>query len=168
MEMKNKKALYITQAAMIAALYVVLTVFINAFNLASGAIQVRISEALCILPVFTPAAIPGLFIGCLLANLVTGAMIWDIIFGSLATLLGAIGTYYLRKTKFAFTLPPVIANMIVIPPVLMLAYHVPDAWWFLAITVGLGEVISVCILGFLLKKVLWNFRYQIFRLEEEV
>ncbi|MDD6667777.1 MAG: QueT transporter family protein [Lachnospiraceae bacterium] len=164
--MKNKKALYITQAAMIAALYVVLTVFINAFNLASGAIQVRISEALCILPVFTPAAIPGLFIGCLLANLVTGAMIWDIIFGSLATLLGAIGTYYLRKTRFAFTLPPVIANMIVIPPVLMLAYHVPDAWWFLVITVGLGEVISVCILGFILKKALWNFRYQIFRIEE--
>ncbi|MDD6351304.1 MAG: QueT transporter family protein [Lachnospiraceae bacterium] len=164
--MKNKKALYITQAAMIAALYVVLTVFINAFNLASGAIQVRISEALCILPVFTPAAIPGLFIGCLLANLVTGAMIWDVIFGSLATLLGAIGTYYLRKTRFAFTLPPVIANMIVIPPVLMLAYHVPDAWWFLVITVGLGEVISVCILGFILKKALWNFRYQIFRIEE--
>lgn len=164
--MKNKKALYITQAAMITALYVVLTVFINAFNLASGAIQVRISEALCILPVFTPAAIPGLFIGCLLANLVTGAMIWDIIFGSLATLLGAIGTYYLRKTRFAFTLPPVIANMIVIPPVLMLAYHVPDAWWFLVITVGLGEVISVCILGFILKKALWNFRYQIFRIEE--
>ena len=61
--MKNKGAIYITQAAMIAALYVVLTLFINTFNLASGAIQIRISEALCVLPIFTPAAIPGLFIG---------------------------------------------------------------------------------------------------------
>ena len=70
--MRNKKVLLIVQAALIAAIYVVLTYFISAFNLASGAIQVRISEALTILPVFTPAAIPGLFIGCLLSNLLTG------------------------------------------------------------------------------------------------
>ena len=98
--MRNKKVLFITQAALIAAIYVVLTMFINAFNLASGNIQVRISEALCILPFFTPAAIPGLWIGCLLANLLTGAAIYDIVFGSLATLIGAIGTYLLRKHKF--------------------------------------------------------------------
>jgi hypothetical protein len=95
--MRNKKVLFITQAAMIAALYVVLTKLISAFNLASGAIQIRISEMLCILPVFTPAAIPGLFAGCLIANTLTGSIIWDIIFGSIATLLGAIGTYLLRK-----------------------------------------------------------------------
>ena len=64
--MRNKKVLFLTQAAVIAAIYVVLTIFISAFNLASGAIQVRISEALTILPFFTPAAIPGLAIGCLL------------------------------------------------------------------------------------------------------
>ncbi|MCP2867106.1 QueT transporter family protein, partial [Salmonella enterica] len=61
--------------------------------LASGAIQVRISEALCVLPFFTPAAIPGLFLGCLLSNLLTGCIIWDVVFGSLATLLGALGTW---------------------------------------------------------------------------
>ena len=81
--MRNKKVLLIVQAALIAAIYVVLTYFISAFNLASGAIQVRISEALTILPVFTPAAIPGLFIGCLLSNLLTGCMPLDVVFGSL-------------------------------------------------------------------------------------
>ena len=112
--MKNKKAYFITQAAVIAALYVVLTLFINAFDLASGAIQVRISEALTILPYFTPAAVPGLFIGCLLSNFMTGAAIWDIIFGSLATLIGAIGTYLLRKWKWCAPLPPILSNTIII------------------------------------------------------
>ena len=87
--MRNKKVLFAVQAAMIAALYVVLTYITNLLGLASGTIQVRFSEALCILPVFTPAAIPGLFIGCLISNLITGGIIWDIIFGSIATLLGA-------------------------------------------------------------------------------
>ena len=82
--MRNSKVQFIVHAAMIAAIYVVLTYFISAFNLASGAIQVRISEALTILPYFTPAAIPGLFVGCLLANLLTGAAIYDVIFGARA------------------------------------------------------------------------------------
>lgn len=97
--MRNKKVLFAVQAAMIAALYVVLTYITNLLGLASGTIQVRFSEALCILPVFTPAAIPGLFIGCLISNLITGGIIWDIIFGSIATLLGALGTYFLRKKE---------------------------------------------------------------------
>lgn len=84
--MRNKKVLFITQAAVIAAIYVVLTIFISAFNLASGAIQVRVSEALTVLPFFTPAAIPGLAIGCFLSNLITGAAVYDVVFGSLATL----------------------------------------------------------------------------------
>ncbi len=79
---------------MIAAIYIVMTMFINTFNLASGTIQVRISEALTVLPFFTPAAVPGLFIGCLLSNLLTGAMLPDVIFGSLATLLGALGAMH--------------------------------------------------------------------------
>ena len=120
--MRNKKVLFLTQAAVIAAIYVVLTIFISAFNLASGAIQVRISAALTILPFFTPAAIPGLAIGCLLSNLLTGAAVYDVVFGSLATLLGAVGTYLLRKHKFLCTLPPVIANMVIIPFVLRYGY----------------------------------------------
>lgn len=165
--MRNKKVIFIVQAAVIAALYVVLTLFISAFNLASGAIQVRISEMLCILPVFTPAAIPGLFAGCLIANLITGAVIWDVVFGSIATLIGAVGTYLLRRTKFLCTLPPVIANMLIVPLVLKFAYGIGGAWWFLAVTVGAGEVISVCILGSILRKALWKNRKVIFRQSED-
>lgn len=106
MQKNTNKIIFICQAAMIAALYVVLTYAINAFNLASGAIQVRVSEALTILPFFTPAAIPGLVIGCFIANLSTGAVILDVIFGTLATLLGALGTYALRKYKWLAPLPP--------------------------------------------------------------
>ncbi|SEI43066.1 Uncharacterized membrane protein [Lachnospiraceae bacterium A10] len=160
------KALFITQAAMIAAIYVVLTVFINAFDLASGAIQVRISEALCVLPVFTPAAVPGLFVGCIISNTVTGAMAPDIVFGSMATLIGAMGTYILRKSKFVFTLPPVIANAIIVPIILKFAYGMGDAYWYLVATVGAGEILSICVLGFILKKAIWGYRKQIFRVEE--
>ena len=164
--MKKKNVIRLTQAAMIAAIYVVLTYFISAFGLASGAIQVRISEALTILPVFTPAAIPGLFVGCLLSTLLTGCMALDVIFGSIATLIGAVGTYLLRKTKFAFTLPPVISNAIIVPIVLKNVYGLQDAAWYLVLTVGAGEVISVCILGMILKKVLWKYRNVIFKEED--
>ena len=159
---KHDTILKITQGAMIAALYVVLTWVANALGLANGAIQVRFSEALCILPVFTPAAIPGPFVGCLLANILNGCVIWDIIFGSLATLIGAFGTYFLRKTKFVFTLPPVIANAVIVPFVLRYAYGVGDAHWYLVATVAAGEIISVCILGLILKVGLWKYRKVIF------
>ena len=159
---KHDTILKITQGAMIAALYVVLTWVANVHGLANGAIQVRFSEALCILPVFTPAAIPGLFVGCLLANILNGCVIWDIIFGSLATLIGAFGTYFLRKTKFVFTLPPVIANAVIVPFVLRYAYGVGDAHWYLVATVAAGEIISVCILGMILKVGLWKYRKVIF------
>ena len=145
--MKNKKVLFLTQAAMIAALYTVLTVFVSAFGLASGAIQVRISEALTILPYFTPAAIPGLFIGCLISNTITGCAIWDIVFGSLATLLGAVGTYLLRRFKWVAPFPPIIANTLIVPFVLSYVYGLPDSIPFLMLTVGIGEVLSCGILG---------------------
>lgn len=161
--MKNKKAYFITQAAVIAALYVVLTLFINAFDLASGAIQVRISEALTILPYFTPAAVPGLFIGCLLSNFMTGAAIWDIIFGSLATLIGAIGTYLLRKWKWCASLPPILSNTIIIPFVLTYAYGIPGGIPFFMLTVGAGEVLSCGVLGMILLFALQRYRNIIFK-----
>lgn len=160
--MNSSKALFIAQGAMIAAIYVVITYFVNAINLANGAIQIRLSEALCILSVFTPAAIPGLFIGCLISNTITGCVIWDIVFGSFATLLGAVGTYMLRKTKFIYTLPPVIANMIIVPLVLKYAYGIGDAVIFLMLTVGIGEVISVCFFGSILRNVLNKYAPIIF------
>lgn len=167
--MRNKKVLFIVQAAMIAAIYVVLTYFINAFNLASGAIQVRVSEALTILPYFTPAGIPGLFIGCLLANILTGAAIYDVVFGSLATLLGAVGTYLLRRHKFLCTLAPVVSNMVIIPLVLRYGYGLVMEFggrdWsipFYMLTVGAGEVICCCILGTILLNALAKVRGAIF------
>lgn len=171
--MRNKKVTYIVQAAVIAALYVVLTMLANALGLASHTIQVRFSEALCILPVFTPAAIPGLWIGCVIANLMTGAIIWDIIFGSLATLVGALITYKFREHKFLCTLPPVIANMIVVPFVLRYGYGIPPVYLkgldvtipFNALTVGIGEVISVCVLGSILLRIFQKYRSTIFRSE---
>ncbi len=163
MNKRRSNALYVAWGAMIAALYVVLTYVASLFGLSSGAIQVRLSEMLCILPIFTPAAIPGLFVGCLLSNLLTGCVIWDVIFGSLATLMGAIGTYLLRKTRFVFTLPPVVVNTIMVPFVLRYAYGLEDAIWYLMITVGIGEVISICGLGMILKSVLWKNRSALFQ-----
>ena len=97
MKKKLSPTVFLAQAAMIAALYIVLTFIANALGLANYAIQVRFSEALTILPYFTPAAIPGLFVGCMLSNILTGCMPLDVLFGSLATLIGALGTYALRK-----------------------------------------------------------------------
>lgn len=161
--MKTTRVRFMTQAAMIAAIYVVLTVFISAFNLASGAIQIRISEALTILPAFTPAAIPGLFLGCLISNLITGAMLPDIIFGSLATLLGALGSYFVRKWKWAVPVPPILSNTLIIPLVLAYAYHIPGGVPYFMLTVGVGEVISCGMLGMLLYNVLCKYRNVIFK-----
>lgn len=149
--MKRNKSLYLCQGAVIAAMYVVLTYVTSLMGLASGAIQVRISEALCILPVFMPAAIPGLTIGCFLANLLMGSAALDVIFGSVATLIGAFGTYALRKHKYIPLLPPILSNMIIVPVILRTAYHLEDAYLYLVATVGLGELISIGILGYLLK-----------------
>lgn len=159
----NKKALYITQGAVIAALYTVLTVFAGALGLANGAVQLRFSEALTILPFFTPAAIPGLFIGCVISNILTGAVIWDVIFGSIATLIGAIGTYYIgRVSKWLTPIPPIAANTIIVPFVLVYAYGVPDGIGFLMLTVGAGEVLSCGILGLVLLKALEPFKRPLF------
>ncbi len=164
MNTKTSTNIYrITLAAMVAALYVVLTFASNAFGLASGVIQVRISEALTILPYFTPAAIPGLVIGCLLSNWLTGCVLPDIIFGTLATLLGALGSYALRKHKFLVPIPPILSNMIIVPWVLRFAYDVPDSIPFMMATVGAGELISCGILGIGLLFALNPFRSSIFK-----
>ena len=163
MQKNTNKIIFICQAAMIAALYVVLTYAINAFNLASGAIQVRVSEALTILPFFTPAAIPGLVIGCFIANLSTGAVILVVIFGTLATLLGALGTYALRKYKWLAPLPPIISNTIIVPWVLRFAYGIDSAIPYMMLTVGIGEVLSCGILGMLLLFALRKFDKNIFK-----
>ena len=151
----NRKTRYLTHGALIAAMYVALTFVASILGLASGVIQVRLSEALTILPLFTPAAVPGLFIGCILANLLTGCAVWDVVFGSIATLLGALGTYYLgKKNKYLAPVFPILANMIIVPFVLQYVYGAKDAWIFLFATVGIGEIISCGVLGLLLHRLL--------------
>ena len=151
-DMKKFDVKTLTIGGAIAALYVVLTLVANAFGLASGAIQVRLSEALTILPCFTAAAVPGLTVGCILANIITGCALWDVVFGSLAT--GAAGTYLLRKKPLLAWIPPVLSNAIIVPIVLQKVYGVPDSFWYLMLTVGAGEVIACGILGLLLYKAL--------------
>lgn len=160
--MRDKKVLFMVQAAMIAAIYVVLTLLSNQFGLASGAIQLRLSEALTILPYFTPSAIPGLYIGCLLSNILTGGCLLDIIGGSFATLLGAVLTWSLRRYKWLSPVPPIVANMVIVPFVLIYGYGVPDAWWYLVITVGIGELLSCGVLGMILLKTLEKYKYILF------
>lgn len=146
----NKKVKFLTHAAIIAALYVLLTLTARLFGLDSGVVQVRFSEALCVLTAFTSAAVPGLFVGCVLANLIVGGALWDIIFGSIATLIGAALGYLLRRHKWLVPLPTVISNALIIPPVLMTVYGAEESFWFLFLTVGIGEIISAYILGMLL------------------
>ena len=158
--MKNKKLVFICQAAVIAALYVVLTYVFSAF--ASGVIQVRVSEALTILPAFTPAAIPGLVIGCLLSNTLTGCVLLDIIFGSVATLIGALGSYALRCHTWLVPIPPIVSNMIIVPFVLRYAYGATDAFPFMIATVGAGEIISCYLLGMILYGALKKVNHTLF------
>ena len=159
--MKNKSTLFLVQAAMIGAIYVVLTVAFAPISF--GEVQIRFSEALTLLPFFTPAAVPGLFVGCLLANILGGAILPDIIFGSLATLIGAVGTYLLRKkSRYLAPIPPIAANTIIVPFVLHFGYGVNLPIPLMMLTVGAGEVISAGIIGLILLNVLNTNREKIF------
>ncbi len=150
--MKMNKTLEIATGGIIAALYVALTFVAQAFGMASGAIQLRLSEALTILPCFTVSAVPGLTVGCVLANLLTGCAPWDVVFGSLATLIGAVGTRMMKNHIGWAWIPPVLSNAVIIPFVLQRVYGVPDAWWFLALTVGAGGLVACGLLGILVAK----------------
>lgn len=159
--MKNKGTLFLVQAAAIAAVYVVLTTVFAAFSF--GEVQVRISEALTILPVFTPAAIPGLFVGCIISNFLGGAILMDVIFGSIATLIGAVFTYKLRNSsKWLAPVPPIVANALIVPFTLYYGYGVNLPIPFMMLTVGIGEVISCGVLGMILYGALSKYRHIIF------
>lgn len=161
--MKTSKlnVLFVAQAAMIAAIYVVLTLVGASF--AYGPVQVRLSEALTILPAFTPAAIPGVFLGCLLSNILGGCILPDIIFGSLATLIGAVFTWMLRdKSRYLAPLPPILANTIIVPFVLKYGYMDPLPIPFMMLTVGIGEMISCGVIGLIVYAGLNRYRGVLF------
>ena len=163
--MKNPRTAKLAQGAVIAALYVALTIVFAPISFRE--VQVRIAEALTILPLFSGAAVPGLFIGCLLANFIGGAAVPDIIFGSLATLIGAIGTRMLRNKKPVLgTIPPILSNTVIIPFVLRYAYSVELPIPILMLSLFIGEVLSCGVLGMILYYALNRRRKAIFKNEE--
>lgn len=160
--MKNKNIAFTTQAAMIAAIYVALTYVFAPFSF--GEIQVRIAEALTILPLFTPAAVPGLFAGCLIGNILGGAILPDIIFGSIATLTGAFFTYQMRgKSPFLAPIPPILANTVIVPFVLRFGYGVLLPIPLMMLTVGIGEILSCGVLGLVLYYSLYRYKNIVFK-----
>jgi len=161
MQKRDPKALGITQSAAIAALYVVLTLVFAPISF--GPVQVRIAEMLCILPAFTPAAIPGLFIGCMIANLIGGGVVLDVIFGSIATLIGAAGAYLLRENRWLIPLPAIIANTLIVPFVLKYGYGVADiALPVMAVQIMAGEIAGCFVLGELLYTAVEKHKEHIF------
>ena len=138
------------RAAMIAALYTIFTLISGAMGLAGGVIQFRISEAFCILGIFTPSAIPGIAVGCLLSYLLVGGAMWDIILGSAASFIGMLGLRALRRFPYIAPLPYVLANVITVPLVLRFVYAAEGALSYFMLTVGIGEVVCAWIGGGLL------------------
>ena len=159
--MNDKKVLFLVQSAAIAAIYVVLTIIFAPFSF--GEIQVRLSEALTVLPYFTPAAIPGLFVGCVIGNYLGGAIPIDILFGSIATLLGALGSYALRRKRWMVPFPPILANTLIVPFVLFYGYGVNLPIPFMMLTVGIGEVLSCGVLGYVVMAALERYKVIIFK-----
>ena len=159
---RNTNILRITYGAVIAAIYVVLTVIFAPISF--GPMQVRIAEMLMILPLFTPAAVPGLFIGCIIANMLGGAIALDVIFGSLATLIGAWGGYLLRRNRWLVPIPPIISNALIVPFVLKYGYGFTEiSLPLMMVYIAVGEIIGCYILGEILGSVLLKYRSVIFR-----
>ncbi len=171
--MRNKKVLFMTQAAVIAAIYVVLCQVFAPISFRD--VQLRIAEGLTILPFFTPAAVPGLFVGCILGNLLAGAIPLDVVCGSLATLIGAVGTWaigkWLRKKGqtrpgcFLLPVPPIAANTIVVPLVLYYGYGINIPIPIQMLTVGLGELAGCGLIGMVLFFALEKAGSQVFSVQ---
>lgn len=149
------KVKFLAHAAIIAALYAVLTVALAPISY--GLLQVRISEALTVLPFFTPAAIPGLFVGCVVANMLGPYGMADIVAGSMATLIAAAASYALRKKPVFVPLPPVAANAVIIGTMLFYVYKVPASLLACIAWVGAGELLACYGLGYPLMKYLMKY-----------
>lgn len=153
--MKEKGTKFLIQSAVIAAIYTVLTLVLAPFSY--GVMQIRVSEALTVLPFFTPAAVPGLFVGCLLANLIGPYGLADIVGGSLTTLIAAYFSYRLRSKPRLVPLPPVIANGLIMGSMLHYVFGVPVALWVCILSVAFGELIACYAIGLPLLKYLSRY-----------
>lgn len=158
--MNNKKTQFITEAAVIAAIY---TVLVLIFSFSSfGPVQFRVAEALTVLPYFTPAAIPGVTIGCFLSAVLTGSDVLDMVFGSLATLIAAIFSFKLRRYKYLIPIPPIVINALVIPWVLRFSYGEAQPIPLMMLSVGAGELVAVGVLGLVLLFALEKVKHIVF------
>ena len=167
MNLQNKKISKLVFSAVIAAIYTVLTLLLAPISY--GQIQVRVSESLTLLPFLSSYSIWGVFLGCIISNLIGGNGIIDVVFGSLATLIAAILTYYIGKSNLKFKkylapLPPIIINAVVIGFILNYTLKLPLL--LSIIWVGLGEAIYCYVLGLILisiieknKKLMSYFKY---------
>lgn len=163
--MNKSKAKILCRGAVIAALYVVLTEISAMCGLANLSPQCRLGEALTILPLMFPEAVVGLTVGCLVANLLSGAVIYDVLFGTLATLLGALGCRCIARfwrgngivRMVVATFPNVLANTLIVPLILRYAYHLEDAFLLLAVGVAAGELLSGTLFGTVLGSALSRF-----------
>ncbi|SES98019.1 QueT transporter family protein [Anaerobranca gottschalkii] len=150
-----KKTTYLVQGALIAAIYVVLALALA--EISFGPWQVRIAEALTVLPYLTPVAIPGVFVGCLIANFFSPFGILDVILGSLATLIAAVLTYRMPKRWLA-PLPPVLVNTFVIPILIYFTANEPVTFWFLVAQIFIGQVIACYGFGYYLLLILERYK----------
>ncbi|MBQ1481995.1 MAG: QueT transporter family protein [Erysipelotrichaceae bacterium] len=142
---RREKLHYIAMAALIAGLYAALTLVFAPISF--SAVQVRIAEALNILPMFTPAAVPGLFLGCLLGNLLGGAMLLDVIFGSIATLIGAYVGRLLKDRRWLVPIPSIVSNALIIPFILRYVYSIDLPILLLCLYIAIGEFLGSYVLG---------------------
>lgn len=154
----------LTQGAIIAAVYVVLTMLFAPISF--GPVQIRVAEALTILPMFTPAAVPGLFLGCLIANILGGGIMLDVIFGSIATLIGAVLGRMLRGHRWLVPVPAIVSNAVIVPLVLRYGYGVNLPLPALVLYITLGEIAGCYVLGQLLAQVLLRYGGRIFAAED--
>ena len=168
--MKKGAKIFILQTIFIAASYTVITVLENKFfggkidsGITKGIIQLRLADALTVLPVFTPAAIPGLFLGCLATNKAIGCHNLDIIFGSIATLVAAVLTFAVRKKRFLAPIPPIVINMIAIPLMFTYVYRFDDRpFWQYVLFIGISGIISCGVLGIALMLGLDDYKKVLF------
>ena len=142
----------LTRGAAVAALYTVLTLLLPFAS--AGTVEIRFSEALCVLPMLMPEAIPGLAVGCLITNLLHGAVLYDVIFGTLATLLAAVLTRFLREKPLLAALMPALSNGVIVGMVLYFGYQIGFPLYVCMLSVAAGEAVVCCTLGLLLLKYL--------------
>lgn len=156
----NKKTLAVSKAALTAALYVTLACLANSLGLASGAVQLRLSEALCVFPVFGFSFVPGVTVGCLIFNLLFSGNILDIIFGTLATFIGALCALAFKNHKYLAFIPTVISNTVIIP--FVIAYGFMDGnlstYPIVALGIFVGEFLSCGVIGNFLLKLIEKYK----------